>query len=57
MVVEDNHITLFPVNPQDQLRCDTRSLQVVEDLSAFLEIVGDGAIGEMQLLNSAKINI
>lgn len=56
-VVEKDKVTLLPVLGVDILGRDARSLNLVNHLSDSLEIIDDGAISEVQLANSRRVNL
>lgn len=57
MVVEDGEIALLPINSVDEFGGNTRSLHPVHDLPYLLEIVDDGAVGQVQLLDGRGVDL
>lgn len=56
-VVEDSKVSLLPVNRVDKLRRNAWTLQAVNSIPDFLEVIDDGAILENELLHRAGVNL
>lgn len=57
VVVEQGHISLFPVDRVDQLRCDAGPLQPVDNFSDLLQVLDDSAVCQVQLLNRRWVDL